>query len=157
MLLYLKLRSLMINNQPKNTDYKHHRSWVLQQFRYRIRKRYRHTVCYVWLILTMNSKCMDCRKVIKTLKHKDFIKIPNNGEWFEEGAAIYAKEITENIFLVFIILKDINIENIKALIAHFDCFNSIGLKEPEQIMFYLSIKDKEDLHYFEQYLKASSN
>ncbi|UTX49450.1 hypothetical protein [Chryseobacterium sp. MA9] len=100
---------------------------------------------------------MDCQKIIKTLRHKDFIKVDHTGKCFEGGAAIYAKEIRENIFLLFIILKDIDIENIQALIAHFDCFNSIGLKEPEKIMFYLSIKDKNDLHYFEQYLKASNN
>ncbi|AZA83588.1 hypothetical protein C1637_14940 [Chryseobacterium lactis] len=100
---------------------------------------------------------MDCQKIIRTLKHKDFIKVANDGKWFENGAAIYAKEIKENIFLLFIILKDIDIDNIQALIAHFDCFNSIGSKKPEQIMFHLSIKDKDDLHYFEQYLKASAN
>lgn len=100
---------------------------------------------------------MDCQKIIKTLKHKDFIKVTNDGKWFEDGAAVYAKEIKENIFLLFIILKDIDIENIQALIAHFDCFSSIGSKKPEQIMFHLSIKDKADLHYFEQYLKTSAN
>ncbi|PKF76193.1 hypothetical protein [Chryseobacterium sp. PMSZPI] len=100
---------------------------------------------------------MDCQKIIKTLKHKDFIKVTNEGKWFENGAAIYAKEIKDNIFLLFVILKNIDVENIQALIAHFDCFNSIGLKEPEQIMFYLSIKDKNDLHYFEQYLKVPHN
>lgn len=100
---------------------------------------------------------MDCQKIIKTLRHKDFVKVSHTGKCFENGAAIYAKEIRENIFLLFIILKDIEIENIQALIAHFDCFGSIGLKEPEQIMFYLSIKDKSDFHYFEQYLKTSNN
>lgn len=100
---------------------------------------------------------MDAQKIITTLKHKEFIKIVHKGNCFEDGAAVYAKEIKENIFLLFIILKDIDIENIQALIAHFDCFNSIGLKEPEQVMFHLSIKDKNDLHYFEQYLKASHN
>ncbi len=104
-----------------------------------------------------NYSNMDCHKIVKTLKHKDFIKVSNRGNWFEDGAAIYAKEIKNNIFLLFVILKDIEIENIQALIAHFDCFGSIGLKEPEQIMFYLSIKDKEDLHYFEKYLKISDN
>ncbi|ASE61137.1 hypothetical protein EGY07_09540 [Chryseobacterium indologenes] len=105
----------------------------------------------------MKSKSMDCQKIIRTLKHKDFIKVTNEGKWFEDGAAIYAKEIKDNIFLLFVILKDIDIENIQALIAHFDSFGSIGLKKPEQIMFYLSIRDKEDLHYFEQYLKTSTN
>ncbi|WP_123940477.1 hypothetical protein [Chryseobacterium sp. G0186] len=100
---------------------------------------------------------MDCQKIINNLKHKNFIRVINNGKWFEEGATIYAKEINENVFLLFIILKDINIENIQALIAHFDSINSIGTKEPEQIMFYLSIKNKDDLHYFEQYLKKSNN
>lgn len=100
---------------------------------------------------------MDCQKIVKTLKHKDFVKIQNKGDWFEDGAAIYAKEIKDNVFLLFVILKDIQIENIQALIAHFDGFGSIGLKEPEQVMFYLSIKDKEDLHYFEKYLKITDN
>lgn len=100
---------------------------------------------------------MDCHKILKKLKHKDFIKVSNKGEWFEDGAAVYAKEIKDNVFLLFVILKDIEIENIKAVIAHFDCFGSIGLKEPEQIMFYLSIKNKDDLHYFERFLKISDN
>lgn len=100
---------------------------------------------------------MDCQKIIKDLKHTDFVKVQNKGDWYEAGAAIYAKEIKKNIFLLFIILKDIHIENIQALIAHFDSFSSIGRKEPEQIMFYLSIKDKDDLHYFEQYLKTTNN
>ncbi|KMQ65107.1 hypothetical protein ACM46_13035 [Chryseobacterium angstadtii] len=100
---------------------------------------------------------MDCQKIVKTLKHKHFIRVPNKGNCFEDGAVIYAKEIKTNIFLLFVILKDIEIENIKALIAHFDSFSSIGEKEPEQIMFYLSIKDKKDLHYFEKYLKISDN
>lgn len=100
---------------------------------------------------------MDCNKILKNLKHKDFIKVSNKGEWFEDGAAIYAKEIKDNVFLLLVILKDIEIENIKAVIAHFDCFGSIGLKEPEQIMFYLSIKNKDDLHYFERFLKISDN
>ncbi|WP_110366228.1 MULTISPECIES: hypothetical protein [unclassified Chryseobacterium] len=105
----------------------------------------------------MKSINMNSQKIIHSLKHKEFIKIIHKGDCFEDGAAVYAKEIEENIFLLFIILKDIDIENIQALIAHFDSFTSIGLKEPEQIMFYLSIKDKNDLHYFEQYLKASHN
>ncbi|SHF75865.1 hypothetical protein [Chryseobacterium vrystaatense] len=100
---------------------------------------------------------MDCQKIVKSLNHKDFKRVPNKGSWFQEGAAVYAKEIRHNIFLLFVILKDIEIENIQALIAHFDNFSSIGQKEPEQVMFYLSIKDKEDLHYFEKFLKISDN
>nr|WP_315028317.1 hypothetical protein [uncultured Chryseobacterium sp.] len=85
------------------------------------------------------------------------MKINNEGKWFEKGAVIYAKEIKENIFLLFVIFKDINMENIQAFIAHYDCLSSIGLKQPEQVMFYLSIKDKEDFHYFDKYLKVSNN
>lgn len=109
------------------------------------------------IVIPLEPNYMDCQKIINNLKHKDFIRVINNGKWFEEGAAVYAKEIKDNVFLLFIILKDINIENIQALIAHFDCFNSIGTKKPEQIMFHLSIKNKDDLHYFEQYLKKSNN
>lgn len=73
-------------------------------------------------VLTMKSKYMNPQKIINTLKHKEFIKVVHQGTCFENGAAVYAKEIRENIFLLFIILKDIEIENIQALIAHFDCF-----------------------------------
>jgi len=100
---------------------------------------------------------MDCKRIVRSLKQDQFIKVDNAGKWFEEGSAIYAKEIKQNIFLLFIILKDIEIENIQALIAHFDSFGSIGMKKPEQVMFYLSIKDKDDLHYFEKYMKISDN
>ncbi|WP_126650827.1 hypothetical protein [Chryseobacterium aureum] len=44
---------------------------------------------------------MDGEKIIKTLRHKDFVKVAHTGTCFEDGAAIYAKEIKENIFLLF--------------------------------------------------------
>lgn len=100
---------------------------------------------------------MNKQDILKILSTEHFIKIVNKGDWFEDGAVVYAREIKENIFLLFVILKDVNIENIQALIAHFDCFNSIGRKEPIQVMFHLSIKEKEDLHYFEKYLQAPNN
>lgn len=100
---------------------------------------------------------MKGHKIVKALKHKNFIRVTNEGSWYGEGAVIYAKEIKENIFLLFVILKDIHIENVQALIAQFDYFSSIGIKEPEQVLFYLSIKDKEDLHYFEKFLNISDN
>jgi aspartyl aminopeptidase len=53
----------------------------------------------------MKSKYMDCQKIIKTLKHKDFIKISNNGKWFEDGAAVYAKEIKIIFFYYLSFLK----------------------------------------------------
>jgi hypothetical protein len=50
-------------------------------------------------------------------------------------------------------------QNIKyaCAIAHFESFENIGIKEPSQILFYLSIKHEADLHYFEKYLKAGKN
>lgn len=100
---------------------------------------------------------MDSQKIMKKLKQECFTKITNEGQWFGEGTAVYAKEIEHNIFLVFVIAKDIELENIQALIAKFDSIGSIGKKEPLQTMFYLSIKDKEDLHYFEKIIHVSEN
>jgi hypothetical protein len=103
----------------------------------------------------MNVKNMNNRqRILKSLQSDDFTKIINKGKWFEENAAVYAKEIGENIFLLFVILKDKEPDDIQAFIAHFDCFESIGTKEPIQIMFYLSINENEDLHYFEKYLTS---
>ncbi|MDR6405508.1 MULTISPECIES: hypothetical protein [Chryseobacterium] len=98
---------------------------------------------------------MNCRNIVKMLKSDHFTKIKNKGNWFEEDSTIYAKEIKENVYLLFVILKDLQIESMRALIAHFDDIESIGTREPQQIMFYLSIKNKEDLHYFEKYLKPT--
>lgn len=100
---------------------------------------------------------MNHQKILKSLKTDQFIKIVNTGNWFESGSVIYAKEIKQNIFLLFVIFKDAQEEKIRALIAHFDSFSSIGAKEPKQIMFYLSIREKEDLHYFEKYLNVTEN
>jgi len=96
---------------------------------------------------------MNYQKVLRTLKSDRFIRIKNQSNLFEVGSVIYAKEITENIFLLFVIEKDVKIQNIKVLISHFDCLESIGEKEPLQTMFYLSIKDEEDLKYVEKYMK----
>ncbi|SIQ82645.1 hypothetical protein SAMN05880574_12732 [Chryseobacterium sp. RU37D] len=95
---------------------------------------------------------MNSRNIINRLKSGHFVEINNKGSWFEDGSTIYAKEIKDNIFLLFIVLKDLQIENMRVLIAHFESFQSIGIRKPAQIMFYLSIKSKEDLHYFEKYL-----
>lgn len=96
---------------------------------------------------------MNYQKILRALKSDRFIKIKNQSNHFEDGAIIYAKEITENIFLLFVIVKDIKIQSIKVLISHFDNLESIGEKKPLQTMFYLSIKDEEDLKYVEKYIK----
>lgn len=98
---------------------------------------------------------MDCEKLVQTLKSDHFRKITNTGKWFEEGSAIYAKEIRENIFLLFVTIQNANTENMRAMIADFDSFDSIGIKEPKQILFYLAVKSTQDLHYFEKYLKTA--
>ncbi|RMZ59487.1 hypothetical protein D1632_07575 [Chryseobacterium nematophagum] len=94
---------------------------------------------------------MDYRKIIEILKEEHFKEVKNEGDWLEEGTVIFAKEIKKDIFLLFIILHDTPIDTMRALIAHFDSFNCIGKKEPLQLMFYLSIKDEEDFHYFKKY------
>ncbi|WP_419870864.1 hypothetical protein [Chryseobacterium sp. CT-SW4] len=96
---------------------------------------------------------MDCQKILNSLKSENFIKINNTGGWFEKGTSIYAKEIKENIFLLFVVLKKLKLAKVQALIAEFENMSSIGKEEPIQIMFYLSIKNREDFHYFEKYIK----
>lgn len=96
---------------------------------------------------------MNYQKILRSLKSDNFIRVVKNVNQFEEGSIVYAKEITDNIYLLFIILKDIKIEYIKVQIAQFHSFEDIGIKEPMQTMFYLSIKDKKDIHYIEKYLK----
>ncbi|ASK29167.1 hypothetical protein CEY12_03170 [Chryseobacterium sp. T16E-39] len=97
---------------------------------------------------------MNYQTIIKLIQCDQFTKVTNEGKCFEDATSIYAKEIGQNIFLVFITLQNDTTENIRAMIAHFEDLNSIGLREPKQIMFYLSIKDKNDLHYFDKYLKV---
>ncbi|WP_131667068.1 hypothetical protein [Chryseobacterium taiwanense] len=92
---------------------------------------------------------------MNTLKQECFQKITNNGDLFPEGASIYAKEIDDNIFLVLVMAQNADIETIKAFIAQFDSLGSIGKKEPIKMMFYLSVKDKDDLHYFEKFIHIS--
>lgn len=94
------------------------------------------------------------QKILESLESDHFTKIINKGNWFEKNAVVYVKEIGEKIFLLFVVLKNKRLDNIKALIAHYDCFESIGIKEPIQIMFYLSINENEDMHYFEKYLEV---
>lgn len=100
---------------------------------------------------------MNCRNIVKKLESDHFTKIKNQGNWFEEGTTIYAKEIRKDIFLLFVVLKDLKVETMRALIAKFNGLENIGRTEPDRIMFYLSIKCKEDLHYFEKYLNTTAN
>lgn len=97
------------------------------------------------------------RKIIELLRNNEFLEINNRLSTFEIGSKIFAKEIKENIFLLFVITMVENVEKIRAIIAHFDCLESIGNKEPIQVMFHLSIKEKKDLQYLDQYLKVTSN
>jgi len=98
---------------------------------------------------------IESQNIMKKLKQDCFKKIVHNGIVFEEGAAVYAKEIDKNIFLVFTIKQHTASENIQAFIAQFDSWGSIGKKEPLQMMFSLSVKDKNDLHYFEKFINVS--
>lgn len=96
---------------------------------------------------------MNCDKIIQSLEASNFTKIVNKGNWLETHDLIYVKEIKESVFLLFLItVEKETIEDIRALIAQFDEFNNIGQQEPKQILFYLSIKKKHDLHYFEKFM-----
>lgn len=98
---------------------------------------------------------MNRQKIIKTLRCSDFIKINNDGEWLGDGDLIYAKEIKVNVFLLFIFLNTPKTDNIKALIAEFKDFDSIGKIEPLRIMFYLLMNENKQFHYFEKFIKVS--
>lgn len=98
---------------------------------------------------------MNCHKIIQSLEASHFAKIVNNGTWLETHSHIYAKEIKETVFLLFLIAEEKeNMEDIRALIAQFDNINNIGKQEPKQILFYLSIKKKYDLHYLKKFMKV---
>ncbi|GGG59086.1 hypothetical protein [Epilithonimonas arachidiradicis] len=99
---------------------------------------------------------MDVEKITTILLENDFVKISNKSRKFEQGSIIYSKKIEDNLFLLFVILKDKKPKDIHAFIARFDRFESIGVEEPGEIMFYLLISTNEDFHYFEKYLTVSN-
>lgn len=107
------------------------------------------------LLTSKKNRTMNCEKLQKSLKSESFLNVINNGKKFEKEAIVYAKEINHNIFLLFVILKGLDINKIYASIANFDCFESIGCKDPIQLMFHLTINKKEDFHYFEKYVNVS--
>ncbi|WP_407405381.1 hypothetical protein [Chryseobacterium sp.] len=94
-------------------------------------------------------------KIIELLNKNEFQKINNHFQIFDCESQIYAKEIKKNIFLLFIIKVAEHVEKAKAIIAQFDSPENIGVKDPVQILFHLSIKEKKDLMYLDQYLKVS--
>jgi len=98
---------------------------------------------------------MNQQEFIKVLRSGHFSKIENTGEWIEEEALIYAKEIKINIFLLFIFLNTPKSENIQALIAEFDDFSSIGKGEPLRTMFYLQMNENKDFHCLEKLIGTS--
>ncbi len=97
---------------------------------------------------------MNCEKLQNSLRSERFVKIVNTGKKFEKGACVYAKEISHNIFLLFVILDNLKINKIYASIASFDALESIGVKDPLQVMFHLDIKKKEDFQYLEKYVNV---
>jgi len=98
---------------------------------------------------------MNYENILKSLQSDRFTEVIDTGSNFEKGATIYAKEIRQNVFLLFVVIKRIRIKNIHVFIASFDRLESIGIKEPLQTMFYLSITKNEDFHYFKKYIKVS--
>jgi len=53
--------------------------------------------------------------------------------------------------------EDTELNNIQAFIAQVDSLGSIGKKQLLKTMFYLSVKDKQDLHYFEKFIHVFEN
>ncbi|OCK50091.1 hypothetical protein BA768_05505 [Chryseobacterium sp. CBo1] len=98
---------------------------------------------------------MNSYKILQIIKDDDFAEIPNHGKWIESQSVIFAKEIRDNIFLLFVVNKDPQKDSVRAMIAKFDCIESISLKEPSQLMFYLTLQKSEDLHYFEKYMNIT--
>ena len=98
---------------------------------------------------------MNFNEILKFINQDDFTEIPNYGKWVESESVIYAKEINENIFLLFVINPELNNRSAKAMIAKFDSVENISLREPKQIMFYLTLVTTNDLHYFEKYMNIS--
>ncbi|MFL9832797.1 hypothetical protein [Chryseobacterium terrae] len=98
---------------------------------------------------------MNANTILKFLDQDEFSVIPNRGKWIETGSMIYAKEIKEDIFLLFVINPELNNKSVRAMIAKFDSMENISLKEPKQLMFYLTLETTNDLHYFEKYMNIS--
>lgn len=98
---------------------------------------------------------MNFNKILKLLQQDDFSEISNHGKWIAAESVMYAKEIKENIFLLFVLNQQLNNKSVKAMIAKFDCLENISLQEPKQLMFYLTLEKTDDLHYFEKYMNIS--
>ncbi|WP_333852075.1 hypothetical protein [Epilithonimonas sp.] len=97
---------------------------------------------------------MNIEKVLKSLQDYDFKKLINKSQKFEPGSTIYAKEIENEIFLLFVVLKNEKPKDIHSFIAYFDSSEHIGVQEPKEVMFYHLISKVQDFHYFEKYLNA---
>ncbi|RNA61494.1 hypothetical protein D1631_05890 [Chryseobacterium nematophagum] len=96
---------------------------------------------------------MKDQRIFKWLEAGGFHRIINKGKWIERGSIIYAKEIEQNTYLLFVEIKGSTPNDIQAFIVEFESLDSIGKYEPLQIMFYMSIKNIQDLLYFEKYLE----
>lgn len=84
------------------------------------------------------------------LRESNFSKTANKGNWFKDGSFIYSKEITSDIYLLYIIFED----NIQGLIAKFYDGTLIGKHEPVEVMFYMHVKDKHNVDYFDKFLEV---
>lgn len=102
----------------------------------------------------LKSTKMEFEKLIAALK-KDFTKIINEGEFFQQGTVIYVREIKKGIFLIFSVLKNHKNEPIMAIIASFDSIESIGIKKPIQLLFHLKINNNADIQYLNTYLSTT--
>lgn len=100
---------------------------------------------------------MKDQRIFKWLKAGGFLSIINKGKWIGRGSVIHAKEIEEKTYLLFVEIKDSTPNDIQAFIVEFESLDSIGKYEPLQILFYMSIKNTQDLLYFEKYLEIPAD
>ncbi len=82
------------------------------------------------------------------------MKILDQSQKFEKNAIVYAKEINQNVFLLFVIVDSLKSNKIYASIASYNNIESIGKEDPLQVMFHLDINSKEDFHYLEKYVNV---
>ena len=93
---------------------------------------------------------METQELTQLLRTRNFSETENKGNWFKDGSCIYSKEITGHIYLLYIIFED----HIQGLIAKFHDHTFIGKREPVEVMFYMSVKDRKDIDYFDKFLEV---
>lgn len=102
------------------------------------------------VVYFLRNTIMKTQELTQLLRERNFSETENKGNWFKDGSLIYSKEVTNDIYLLYIIFED----NIQGLITKFHDCTFIGKREPAEVMFYMSVKDKQDVDYFDKFLEV---